>query len=208
MFTIAFTYIVMSIVIATTNMATNATAVERENGTLETILTFPVSSKNLILGKYIATVIMGFLSAFIGLVLTIISLFVVVQNFSFFKDLAYQIEVGSIFVSFVVIFISSLFIAGLSIMLTIFTKSYKEAQSVSSVLNILTIIPMMISLIGVSIQKWFYLIPIFNYTQMLMDVFSGNINGEAILMMVLSSVFYVFFILNFIIKKYELYDLR
>ncbi len=203
MFTIAFTYIVMSIVIATTNMATNATAVERENGTLETILTFPVSSKNLILGKYIATVIMGFLSAFIGLVLTIISLFVVVQNFSFFKDLAYKLEVGSIFVSFVVIFISSLFIAGLSIMLTIFTKSYKEAQSVSSVLNILTIIPMMISLIGISIQKWFYLIPIFNYTQMLMDVFSGNINGEAILMMVLSSVFYVFFILNFIIKKYH-----
>mgnify|MGYP004665558585 FL=1 len=88
-------------------------------------------------------------------------------------------------------------------MLTIFTKSYKEAQSVSSVLNILTIIPMMISLIGISIQKWFYLIPIFNYTQMLMDVFSGNINGEAILMMVLSSVFYVFFILNFIIKKYH-----
>ena len=203
MFTIAFTYIIMAIVIATTNMATNATAVEKENGTLETILTFPISPKNLILGKYMATVIMGFLSSFMGLFLTIISLNIVIHHFSFFEGLSYQINMGSIFISLVIIIMASLFIAGLSILLTSFTKSYKEAQSVSSVLNILTVIPMMISIMGVTIQKWFYIIPIFNYTQGLMDVFSARVNEFEILMLVISSLIYIFLIIIYIVKQYR-----
>ena len=203
MFTIAFTYIIMAIVIATTNMATNATAVEKENGTLETILTFPISPKNLILGKYMATVIMGFLSSFMGLFLTIISLNIVIHHFSFFEGLSYQINMGSIFISLVIIIMASLFIAGLSILLTSFTKSYKEAQSVSSVLNILTVIPMMISIMGISIQKWFYIIPIFNYTQGLMDVFSARVNEFEIFMLVISSLLYIFLIIIYIVKQYR-----
>lgn len=203
MFTIAFTYIVMSIVITTTNMATNATAVERENGTLETILTFPISSRCLILGKYFATVIMGILSSFIGLVLTILSLEIVKRYFSFFEGLSYHVGISSILISLVIIVMASLFIGGLSILLTSFTKSYKEAQSVSSVLNILTIIPMMISLVGVSIQKWFYLIPIFNYTQCLMDIFSGKVHFMEIFMLVGSSFVYVVIILFYIVKQYR-----
>lgn len=203
MFTIAFTYIVMSIVITTTNMATNATAVERENGTLETILTFPISSRCLILGKYLATVIMGFLSSLIGLILTIGSLEFVKRYFSFFEGLSYHVGLSSILISFVIIIMASLFIGGLSILLTSFTKSYKEAQSVSSILNILTIIPMMISLVGVSIQKWFYLIPIFNYTQCLMDIFSGKFHIIEIFMLIISSICYVVIILFYIVKQYR-----
>lgn len=203
MFTIAFTYIVMSIVITTTNMATNATAVERENGTLETILTFPISSRCLILGKYLATVIMGFLSSLIGLILTIGSLEFVKRYFSFFEGLSYHVGLSSILISFVIIIMASLFIGGLSILLTSFTKSYKEAQSVSSILNILTIIPMMISLVGVSIQKWFYFIPIFNYTQCLMDIFSGKFHVIEIFMLIISSICYVAIILFYIVKQYR-----
>lgn len=203
MFTIAFTYIVMSIVITTTNMATNATAVERENGTLETILTFPISSRCLILGKYLATVMMGFLSSLVGLVLTIGSLEIVKRYFSFFEGLSYHVGLSSILISFMIIIMASLFIGGLSILLTSFTKSYKEAQSVSSILNVLTIIPMMISLVGVSIQKWFYLIPIFNYTQCLMDIFSGKFHVIEIFMLVFSSICYVVIILFYIVKQYR-----
>ena len=203
MFTISFTYIVMSIVIATTNMATNATAVEKENGTLETILTFPVSSKNLILGKYIATVLMGFLASFIGLFLTIISVRVVISCFPNFSHLSYQVGGLGILSSLAIILMASLFIGGLSIMLTSFTKSYKEAQSVSSVLNILTVIPMMISVMGVTVHRWFYLVPIFNYTQGLMDIFAGKISILQILMIILSSLLYVVIILFSIIRQYQ-----
>lgn len=203
MFTVSFTYIVMAIVLATTNMATTATAVEKENGTLETILTFPIRVRDLVIGKYLATVIMGILSSFIGLILTLGSLEIATNSFSVFQDISFTFDIGSILVAVLVVVLASLFIAGLSIAVTSFAKSYKEAQSMSSVLNMLTVIPMLISIVGMEIQKWYYLIPIFNYTQVLMDIFSGNFDVIAILMVVLSSVVYVVLVIAYILGQYR-----
>lgn len=203
MFTVSFTYIVMAIVLSTTNMATTATAVEKENGTLETILTFPVRVRDLVIGKYLATVIMGILSSFIGLILTLGSLEIATNSFSVFQDISFTFDIGSILVAVLVVVLASLFIAGLSIAVTSFAKSYKEAQSMSSVLNMLTVIPMLISIVGMEIQKWYYLIPIFNYTQVLMDIFSGNFDVIAILMVVLSSVVYVVLVIAYILGQYR-----
>lgn len=203
MFTVSFTYIVMSIVLATTNMATTATAVEKENGTLETILTFPIKVRDLVVGKYFATVIMGILSSFIGLVLTLGSLEIATKSFSVFKDITFSFNLGSVFVAILVVVLASFFIAGLSIAVTSFAKSYKEAQSMSSVLNMLTVIPMLISIVGMEIQKWYYLVPIFNYTQVLMDIFSGNFDVVSIFMVVLSSVVYVVLVIAYILGQYR-----
>ncbi len=203
MFTISFTYIVMSIVISTTNMATTATAVEKENGTLETILTFPIRSRDLIIGKYLATVVMGILSSLIGLVLTVGSLEIAMNQFSVFQGMSYHISVGGLFIAVLIVILASLFIAGLSIAVTSFAKSYKEAQSMSSVLNILTVIPMMISLMGVSISRIYYFIPIFNYTQVLLDIFSDSYDIISILIVVISSCFYVVLVIAYIIYQYR-----
>ena len=203
MFTVSFTYIVMSIVLATTNMATTATAVEKENGTLETILTFPVRVRDLIIGKYLATVIMGILSALVGLALTLGSLEIATSYASVFKDIGFTFHIGSVLVAILVVVLASFFIAGLSIAVTSFAKSYKEAQSMSSVLNMLTVIPMFISLVGVEIQKWYYLVPILNYTQVLMDIFSGNFDVVSILMVVISSLVCVVFVITYILRQYR-----
>lgn len=203
MFTVSFTYIVMSIVLATTNMATTATAVEKENGTLETILTFPVSVRDLVVGKYLATVIMGILSSLIGLGLTLLSLEIATNSFEVFKDISFAFNIGSILVAVLIVVLASFFIAGLSIAVVSFAKTYKEAQSMSSVLNMLTIIPMFISLLGMEIQKWYYLIPILNYTQVLMDLFSGIIDITSIMMVVISSVVCVVLVIAYILGQYR-----
>ncbi len=203
MFTVSFTYIVMSIVLATTNMATSATAVEKENGTLETILTFPIRVVDLIVGKYLATVVMGILSSFIGLVLTLVSLEIATNSFSIFADIHFTLQGGSILIAILVVILASFFIAGLSIAVTSMAKSYKEAQSMSSVLNILTIIPMLISMLGIEIKKWYYLIPIFNYTQVLMDIFSGHFDFVTFGMVLVSSVCYVVMVIFYILKQYK-----
>lgn len=203
MFTISFTYIVMAIVLATTNMATSATAVEKENGTLETILTFPIRVRDLILGKYLSTVIMGILSSMIGLILTLSSLGIATKSFSVFQDIHFMVYGSSVFISILIVVLASFFIAGLSIAVTSFAKSYKEAQSMSSVLNILTIIPMFISILGMEIKKWYYFIPIFNYTQVLMDIFSGNFDWLAILIVLVSSIVYVILVITYILRRYK-----
>ena len=203
MFSLAFTYIVMAIVMSTTNMATTATAVEKENGTLETILTFPIKTKDLILGKYLATVFMGMLSSLLGLFLAVGSLVISTNTYDFFDGITLHVGIGNMLISMVVVVLASFFIAGLSIALTSNAKSYKEAQSISSFLNVLTVVPMFISMFHVSISKWYYFVPIFNYTQVLMDLFSGIYDLSVIGIVIFSSVFYVLIVITYIIKRYH-----
>lgn len=203
MFTVSFVYIIMAIVMATTNMATSATAVEKENGTMETILTFPISVRDLVVGKYLATVSMGIISGVIGLVLTLGSLGIATNYYEVFKDIGYDINVVNVLISLLVVVLASFFISGLSIAVTSFAKSYKEAQSMCSALNMLTVIPMFISLFGVEINKWYYLVPILNYTQVLMDIFAGSIDVLSILMVVISSVVCVLLVIVYILKQYR-----
>ena len=203
MFTVSFTYIIMAIVMATSNMATAATAVEKENGTLETILTFPIRVRDLIVGKYLATVVMGIFSSLIGLILTLGSLEIATNFFEAFKAVNFTFHIGSVLVAILVIVLASFFIAGLSISVTSFAKTYKEAQSMCSTLNMLTVIPMFISLLGMEISKWYYLIPILNYTQVLMDIFSGTFDYMAIIMVVISSAIYVVLVIAYILGQYR-----
>lgn len=203
MFTVSFTYIIMAIVMATSNMATSATAVEKENGTMETLLTFPIKIKDLVIGKYLATVIMGFISSIVGLVLTLGSLIIATNYFEVFKDISFNFNIISVFISVLIVILASLFISGLSILVTSFAKSYKEAQSMCSTLNMLTVIPMFITILGMEINRWYYLIPILNYTQILMDIFSGSIDIIAILIIIISSIIYVVIVIAYILKQYK-----
>lgn len=200
-FNIAFTYIVMSIVMGATNMATSATAVEKENGTMETLLTFPIRVKDLVIGKYLASAIVGGVSSIIGLILTIVSLIIASNNFLCFKEIDVSFGIGTILLSVLVVVLASLFIAGLSILVTSRTKSFKEAQSVSSVLNMITIVPMMVSLMDISISQVYYFIPILNYTQILMDIFSGINSISNILIVIFTSIIYISVVIFVVIKK-------
>ena len=201
-FNIAFTYIIMSIVMSSTNMATSATAVEKENGTMETLLTFPISVKDLVIGKYLATAIVGFISSVIGLILTIVSLGVAVNLFESFRDITFSSGIGTILLALVIVILASLFIAGLSIFVTSKTKSFKEAQSISSMLSLVSIIPMMVSLMEVSISRIYYFIPILNYTQILMDIFSGVIVPVNILAVIVSSILFIGLVIYMVIKRH------
>ena len=202
-FSISFTYIIMSIVLASTNMATSATAVEKENGTLETLLTFPVKASELITGKYLACVIASIVASLIGLILTIGSIFIASNSFEIFKSYEFSINISTILIGIITCLAASLFISGLAIAITSFAKTYKEAQSSSQVLSILTVIPMMISLLGIDITTTYYLIPIANYVQLLMDIFSKEFNILNILIVLISSIIYVLLVISYIVKQYK-----
>ena len=203
MFSMAFTYIVMAIVMATTNMATTSTAVEKENGTLETLLTFPIKTLDLIFGKYLATVFMGIISSVMGLVLAVGGLLYTMKFYDVFEGISFSVSFGNMFLAILIVILASFFIGGIAMLLTSNAKSYKEAQSISSFLNMITIIPMFISMFNISVSKLYYFVPIFNYTQILMDIFSGIYDYLAILIVIVSSIVYVFVIIRLIVSRYH-----
>lgn len=204
LFVMSFSYVIMAILASSTNMAISATAVEKENGTLETLLTFPVSIKELMLGKYIASTIIGIVSALIGFIITIVSLLIATNIFESFKEIGFSLSINNVILSILVIVLASLFIAGVSILVTSKTKSFKEAQSAASVLNLISIIPMFVSLLDIAISYVYYIIPIFSHIQILIDLFSGSATILNILLVLLSSVIYVFVVIYLVVKRYKI----
>lgn len=199
----SFTYIIYAICMATSSMSTSTTASERENGTLETLLTFPIKKTNLILGKYFSSVIVGCLASLFGLTITLISILIAKKTFTIYGALIVDFSALNILISVITIILAAFFIGGLALALTAFSKSYKEAQSSAQLLSICAVIPMFISMMDVSITSYVYFIPIFNYVQILMQLFAGNLSIFNLLLMLISTIIYIILIITYIIKAYN-----
>lgn len=200
---VSITYIIMSICLSTSNMATSTTAAEKENGTLETILTFPIKRTELLIGKYLSSAIIGFITSLIGLILMIISLYYSKENYNVFSTINLSIDLSTIIISIIIIFLASFFIASIAFALTCYSKTYKEAQSASQLLNMISIIPMFVNLSETKITYYYYLIPICNYEQILIDLFSNNITLTNLLLTIISTFIYIVLVITYIIKAYN-----
>lgn len=201
---LAFTYVIIAIAMASSSLATSATAVEKEQGTLETLLTFPVTSKELITGKYLATVIMSLFASLFGYLITLISLVIAKGKYKVYEDINLFINPENIIIGILICLAASLLISGLAILLTANSKSYKEAQMASQVLTMITIVPMFISMLNISIiSKLYYVIPILSHVQILMDIFTTKINYSNIFLCLLSSIIISIIIIDIIIKKFK-----
>lgn len=201
---LAFTYVIIAIAMASSSLATSATAVEKEQGTLETLLTFPVTSKELITGKYLATVIMSLFASLFGYLITLISLVIAKGKYKVYEDINLFINPENIIIGILICLAASLLISGLAILLTANSKSYKEAQMASQVLTMITIVPMFISMLNIPIiSKLYYVIPILSHVQILMDIFTTKINYSNIFLCLLSSIIISIIIIDIIIKKFK-----
>lgn len=198
---ISFTYIIMAIAMAAVNMATSAIATEKENGTLETILTLPITTSELITGKYIATVIIGIFSSIIGFILTLISFSIARNMYEVYEG--FSITFGAIFFGIIICIVASFLIGAIAIVLTSSAKTYKEAQAAGQILQIVCIAPMILSYINISSTIAFYLIPILSHTTILMDLYSGNINYLNLFLTIGSTLVYIVIMLYFLIKKFK-----
>ena len=198
---IAFTYIIVSISLATINMATTAIATEKEHGTLETILTLPITTTELLLGKYLATVLIGLISSLAGFAITIISITISSNYYDIYKDFA--ISPSVVLLGILTCVVASMVIAGLAITVTSSSKSYKEAQAAGQALELLSMIPMFVQILNVKSTTVFYLVPILSHSTILMDLYSGNINYINLLITIVSSIVYALIIFIFLVKKFK-----
>lgn len=200
---VCFLYIIMSICTSTSNMAISTTAQEKENGTLETILTFPIKKTDLIVGKYLSSVILGFITSLIALILTVVGIYFGRIYFTSFKDFGFEINIVNVILAIIDILLASMFIAGCALALTSKTKSFKEAQGKVGMLNMLTTIPLYISLVGITITDYYYAIPICNFEQLLMDIFTGSATYIHLGIAALSTIIFIIVVVKYIISAYN-----
>jgi sodium transport system permease protein len=151
---------------------------EKERSTIETILTSPVKRIQILSGKMIVVVATGIFSA----LLAIVGLFV---GLNFADTLPTEIidVTGDILqVKFIVLLLTMLipltiFFAGVLIPISIYAKSFKEAQSIITPINILVIVPAIVGMLpGVELSIQTAAIPIVNIALATKEIIAGTID--------------------------------
>ena len=199
-----FLFIIMAITISATYPATDTTAGEKERGTLETLLTFPIKSKDIIVGKFLSVSLSSIITGVISLILMLVSLAYANSSFEIYKDTNLMLSPSSLIFAIVVIIAYSLLISGLCIAIASKSKTFKEAQSALTPLTFISFFPGMIAFMaGISSSPLLSLVPFLNFTLLFQDIVVGNINIVNILLMSLSTVVIIVLVLIVIIKQYK-----
>jgi sodium transport system permease protein len=139
------------------NLAIDATAGERERGSLEPLLCLPVDRNQLIFGKILAACFFMAVSCSLSL-----TSFMVVLGFLPLEDLGMTPNFGPLVVLFAFLLLLPFTLLGASLMTLVasFTRSYKEAQTwVSAVLLAPTLPILIVSILQVRPSTELMLIP-------------------------------------------------
>ena len=200
----AFLFVIMAITVSATYPATDTTAGEKERGTLETLLTFPIKSKDIILGKFLSVTLSSIITGVISFILAIISLVIAKDAFSIYEGLDIMFSPFTVIISLIIIVVYSFFISGLCISIASTSKTFKEAQSALTPLTFVSLFPGMIAfMISVGATPLLSIVPFLNYSLIFTDINAGNVSWLNIALMITSSFVYIAIVLYYIIKQYK-----
>lgn len=200
----AFMFIMMAVTVASTYPATDTTAGEKERGTLETLLTLPISSKSIIIGKYISVAISSIVTGIISLILAYFSLMYAGNHFDIYNGVDITLNLGQVVFAGLIIVAYAFMISGICISIASRAKTFKEAQSALGPITLVSIFPGMIAFfLNVKSSCLLSMIPFINYTLLFDDVTKGNFNTLNILFMFLSTFIIIALMLGIIIKQYK-----
>lgn len=204
--TMGFIFAVMAISLTAIYTATDIIASEKERGTLETILTFPIKNEELIIGKYLSIVISCLITSIISMVLTVVSFKIASKTFDIYKEATLNFNFSTITMAILIMFTFSIFVSGLCIFIASKTKSYKEAQSSLTPVSLFTMIPMILDTLGIKMNLTLSLIPIVNHATFLKMIFCQTIGKNDImymLVMFISTIIYSVILIILISKDYK-----
>lgn len=193
--------------------AMDLTAGEKERGTIETILCSPVSRTHLVLGKFLMVLTASIATAVLAIVSMSASfgagkklLLGVVSSEA---DAALQITItGKAIASiFLVVLPIAVFFSAALLALSLFAKSYKEAQSYISPLMIVMVMPAVAALLpGVELTPALALVPVLNTSLISKEIIAGTYHWSLIAVIFLSSSAYAALALAIAVKLFQRED--
>jgi sodium transport system permease protein len=149
---------------------------EKERGTIETLLTLPVNRQSLLAGKMVVIVGTGLTSAILSVVGLYLGLYVLDISAEL-KDMINGILtfnfIGKLFSLMLPL---SIFFSGLLIPFSIYARSFKEAQSLITPLQLLVILPIFIGLMpGIAFNTLTAVIPVVNVALATKEILAGTL---------------------------------
>jgi sodium transport system permease protein len=193
--------------------AMDLTAGEKERGTIETILCSPISRTHLVLGKFLMVLTASIATAILSLASMSVSfgvgkkLLLGVAHGA--ADSAMQITIsakGVASIFFVVLPLAVFFSAAL-LAISLFAKSFKEAQSYLSPLMIIVVLPAVAALLpGVDLTTALALVPVLNTSLVSKEIITGTYHWNYIALIFVSSSVYAAIALAIAVKLFQRED--
>ena len=191
--------------------AMDLTAGEKERGTIETILSSPVSRVHLVLGKFLTVLTASLCSGLLSLVSMGVSFQVakrlVVTATKGDSPFDFSIGLPTIAIIFLMVVpLAVLFAAGL-LAIALFAKSYKEAQSYISPLMIVVIMPAVIGMLpGVEMDSRLSVIPVLNTSLICKEIATGTYHWHNIATILISTSVYAAIALFLAVRLFQRED--
>ena len=152
---------------------------EKERGTLETLLTTPVQRWQILFGKMGVVVLSGLLAASCAL----LGLFFSIEVLNIVEEPKLLEIIHSILTAEFVVMLYGLlipltvFFAGVMVPVAVYAKSFKEAQSIITPLNIIMVLPAMVGFFpGVELNTITAAIPVVNVVLATKELIAGTLD--------------------------------
>ena len=165
-------YVLMAAFVAGLGIAIDGTAGERERKSLEPLLINPIRPIDIVFGKWFASGTFALLGMLATLVLCVVAMFALpIEEIGLSFEISTKQALALLMVSLPVPYIA----ASLQILLGLFAKSFKDAQSYIGILVILPMVPVIIrQFMPFVTEPWMAGIPIFAQSVLMMDVLAGS----------------------------------
>ena len=152
---------------------------EKERGTIETLLTTPVARWQILFGKMGVVVLSGLLAASAALLGLFLSIEVldIVENEELLAVVHGILNLKFILLLFALLLPLTIFFAGVMIPVAVYAKSFKEAQSIITPLNIVMVLPAMVGFFpGIELNVTTACIPVVNVVLATKDLIAGTLD--------------------------------
>ena len=152
---------------------------EKERGTIETLLSTPVHRWKILVGKMLVIILSGLMAAFSAL----LGLFLSIQYLDMVPDVKLLEVISTILTPtfiiklFFLLLPLTIFFAGIMVPVSVYTKTFKEAQSIIAPMNIVVIVPAMVGLFpGIELNIATACVPILNIVLTTKSLIAGNVD--------------------------------
>lgn len=200
--------LITSILMGAMYPAIDATAGEKERGTLETLLTLPVDNMELIMSKFLSVATIAVVSVFINVLSMGGIAAYLYATINALSEGAGAFSLGSfvpaILISIVCIIAFALFMSAVVMCICAFAKSFKEANNYVTPLTLVVLLTAYIGFIpNVELSATTAIIPVANICLLMKNLLVFKYDFALILMVLLSNVIYAFVAVWFLGKIYN-----
>jgi len=188
--------------------AIDLTAGEKERGTMETILSSPVSRFDLVLGKFLLVFSASLTTAILSVISMGSSFYFLGHSARASSPNAPALHINLGLTSVIAVFLMALPLAVLfsAVLMTValFAKTYKEAQSYLTPMTFVVVIPAVASVMpGVELTPKLALIPILNTSLVCKEIITGTYHWNSIALIFASTCVYAAAAIFLAVKTFQ-----